>query len=335
MDIDINAWLGRDLQLDLSRPFTAAMARSAGLSSRDLTSLVKAALVEHPVRGVYVASEVPDSIERRARCLRLVMPAGCFVTDRSAAYLHGAQMALAPHEDLLVPEVTFFRASDEGRLRNALCRSGERCLRPDDLTAVGGLPVTTPMRTAWDLGRLQTRDVGLAGMDALARVANLDLDELVAGVGRFARQRGVVQLRLLAPRVDPGSESFGESALRNRWWDGGLPRPRTQIPIFAEDATVLFWIDIGLEDLGYGNEYDGADAHAGTEEHDNARREWIAENRGFDIDVFTAPNVFGAAQDADQRMRRGLAAAKASLGQRRHLLSLNRRLGGDSVPTRR
>lgn len=319
--------------LDLGRPFTATMARAAGLTPRRLKALCDRGLLERPLRGVYVATSVPDSIDRRARCLSLVIPPGCFVTDRSAAWLHGAPMALAPNEDMIVPRVTFFRPSDAGRLRNPLCRSGERWVRPSDLMEVGGLVVTTPMRTAWDLGRLQHRDVALAGMDAVARASGFDLEEFRDGVRWFARQRGVVQLRQLADRIDPGAESFGESALRNRWWDAGLPRPCTQIVIFDDFGAARYRVDLGDEELGYGAEYDGAEFHEGRESLDEERRVWIASDRGFLIDSFTRDDVFGPQQQAGVRLRQGLISARASVGARRRTLALNRRLGGEQTPT--
>ena len=42
------------------------------------------------------------------------------------------------------------------RLRNGLADSGERSLRPEDITEVMGIPVTTMVRTAWDLGRVRS-----------------------------------------------------------------------------------------------------------------------------------------------------------------------------------
>ena len=56
---------------------------------------------------------------------------------------------------------------------DVLARSGERTLGPDDLMRVGGIWVTTPLRTALDLGRLLRRDQALAGLDAMLRLERL------------------------------------------------------------------------------------------------------------------------------------------------------------------
>ena len=63
------------------------------------------------------------------------------------------------------------------RLRNGLVASGERMLRPEDVVEIGGLRVTTPLRTACDLGRLLHRDQAFAAMDSLA------------GLGAFSVER--------------------------------------------------------------------------------------------------------------------------------------------------
>ena len=98
----------------------------------------------------------------RIAALRLVVPDGCFVVDRTAAWLHGAPMVLAPNDHLQPPKVSMFKHADAGRLRNELARSGERTVLPRDLMDVGGLCVTTPLRTALDLGRFLSRDQALS-----------------------------------------------------------------------------------------------------------------------------------------------------------------------------
>ena len=67
-----------------------------------------------------------------------------------------------------------FKHADAGRLRNKLATSGERTVLPRDLMDVGGLCVTTPLRTALDLGRFLTRDQALSALDALLRLGLFD-----------------------------------------------------------------------------------------------------------------------------------------------------------------
>lgn len=312
------SWLERLAQLPPGEPFTPAMARAVGLAYHALCRLVSAGHLRRPIEGVYVAATAPDSIDLRCRMLRLVVPPDCFVCDRTAAWLHAGDGALAPNEHLAVPPISCFRPSDGGRLRNAISASGEREMLRRDLTAVHGITVTTPLRTALDLGRLQpTRDLRLHGMDTMLALGTFSHEELLAEVPRFARRRGVVVLRALAPLADGGSASFGESALRLRWYDAGLPRPRTQIPVVV-DGRVVFLLDMGLEELLFAAEYDGADWHSTHQqlEHDDSRRAFLSRERTWLIEVFRQLHVFGQQQGAERRLRTGYRNARARLGVR-------------------
>src|SRR4051794_9868581 len=94
--------------LPRDRPFTHDAAREAGLQTRDLSLLVSEGFLRRLVAGVYVASQAPDSLALRAWALRLVVPADAVVTDRTAGWLHGAKMVLAPGDPLVIPPVSMF-----------------------------------------------------------------------------------------------------------------------------------------------------------------------------------------------------------------------------------
>src|SRR3954462_12482860 len=94
--------------LPLDRPFTTAMARIAGLHSSELAILVDRGYLRRLLLGVYVASPAPDSLALRAAALRLVVPPDAVVTDRTAGWLHGSDMVLAPGDHLVVPPVSIF-----------------------------------------------------------------------------------------------------------------------------------------------------------------------------------------------------------------------------------
>ncbi|GEP36969.1 hypothetical protein NPS01_06320 [Nocardioides psychrotolerans] len=301
-----------------TRPFTLADAQDAGVERSQLSRLTIDGELRRMLNGVYVPSYVADSVGLRCEALRLVVPADVFICDRTAAWLHGATGALAPGEHQGVPLVSMFRASDAGRVRNPITDSGERRIRPSDVMELHGLRVTTPLRTALDLGRLQrTVDLRLAGLDAMLRLGLFSHDELLAEVSRFDKQRGVVVLRVLALRADGGAASFAESALRNRWCDAGLPRPQTQIPIEV-DGVVRFFLDMGIEDWLLAAEYDGEEWHGEEHaEHDDSRRTWLETERAWQIEVFRKEHTFGHHQDAEQRLHRCAAAARAMLDRRR------------------
>lgn len=273
-------------------PFLRREALASGATDRELQRLCREGHLRRLLRGVYVGGTRPDSLSLRAEALRLVVPRDGFVADRTAAWLHGADAALAPNDHLDVPPVSIFRHPGTGRLRNGLTSSGERWVTPRDLTVVGDMPVTTPLRTALDLGRLQRRDLALAGMDALVGLGDATTTCILAEIPRFAGMRGVVQLRTLAPLVDGGAQSQGESALRLRWWDAGLPRPALQVPVRRPDGR-YFYLDLGLRSHRFAAEYDGQAWHSSPDQRrrDDARRAWL-RGAGWTVVVLGRADVY-------------------------------------------
>lgn len=308
--------LGPDFPLPLDVPFTLRQAIDAGVGRHLLAHLVEENLLRRMLRGVYVAAQVPDDLLTRARALALLAPTHAAVTDWTACWLHTG--VLSPGGHLEVPPVTIFRSAGKNRLRNDLAASGERTFGPHDLMELEGLTVTTPLRTALDLGRLTHRDWALAAIDALLRGGAFSPDELVDEVERFRGQRGVVQLRELAPLGDPRAESPGESVLRLRWLDlTSLPRPEPQVPILLPDGRLLYRIDLGERALRFGVEYDGEEHHTEEEDrdHDARRRQVLAEHFDWIVRPVTKANVFGASRDIERILHEGIREARSRLGR--------------------
>jgi Transcriptional regulator, AbiEi antitoxin len=314
----VPALLDDRFPLPLDGPFTTAEARKEGISAERLTSLVRSGLLRRPVKGVYVAAQVTDSQSLRGRILSLVVPPGSVVTDWSACWFWTG--IDRPGSHLACPPLSVFRFRGHERLRNPLVESGQRSLRPSDVVAVDGhISVTTPIRTAWDLGRFSPRILAIGGMDALVRHGPFDVDELVDGVERFRKQRGVVRLRSLAPVVDPRSESMGESSLRLRWLDApGMPQPQLQIPVRDAAGQVIFRIDLGVEELRFGAEYDGEEWHSSEEDrkHDDSRRAELKGSHRWHIVVFRREDVYGQHEDATTRLPGALVEARRTLHSR-------------------
>jgi hypothetical protein len=302
--------------LPLDRPFTTSEARREGVPRHVLTGLVEHRLLRRPLKSVYLATQAGDSIALRSQCLSLVVPDDCVVCDRHAGWLLGAEMILAPNEHLELRPISVFRPSGNGRLRNDLAESGERNLRPSDVTEVGGLAVTTPLRTAWDLGRVRFRESAISGLDAMLRLEAFSKEELVAGVARFAGMRWVTRLRELAPLADGRAASPGESVLRLRWLDCGLPTPHPQVEVRRQGILIAI-LDIANPNIRFAAEYDGAEWHSSPEQraHDRARRA-DAEHEGWLIVPFVAANVFGRDRDCEALLFQGVRDARQQLGQR-------------------
>lgn len=285
-------------RLPPDRPFTSRSAREEGLTYVMLNQLVLLGVLAHPLRGVYHLAGLSDCLALRVAVLKLVVPPGAVVTDRTAAWLWGAERVLPPGAHLEIPPISMF-CLPGSRLRNKLVESGQRMLLPSDTEVVDGLRVTTPLRTACDVGRLLHRDQAIGVLDALAALNRFTVPHLLAETARFKGFRGVVQLRYLAPLVDKRSGSPGEGTLRLRWIEVPLPRPECQVEVCGPDGR-SFFVDIGLPDRRFGAEYFGEEFHGEEQrEHDENRLGWVREQEGWTITVARKHNVYGAGQDID------------------------------------
>jgi hypothetical protein len=305
--------LDSSFPIPVDQPFSLAQALATGLTRHRLRTLVDQDLVRRVLVGAYIAAQVPDSLLLRAQALALVVPSGAVVTDWSACWIHIG--LLPPGQHLEVPRLSVFRPAGGNRLRNRLCTSGERSFDPEDLMGIGGLTVTTALRTAFDIGRLGRRDHVLGAFDALVRSGAFPVSALTGGVERFAGRRGVVQLRELAPLTDPRSESPRESLLRLRWLDlPSLPRPTPQLPVTVGGVEV-YRVDLGVPELRYGCEYDGERFHGDdARESDRQRREDLRIRFRWDVDVVRAANVTGPRRDVEAILIEGVARARRALG---------------------
>lgn len=228
--------------LPLDRPFTRAMARAAGVERRSLERMLRDATVVRLLRGVYAASSAPDSAELRAAAVSLVVGQRAIAVDRTAAWVHGVRVT-GPGEPRPVEAL-----SPGGRGRGGL--GGGRQLAGRDVEPIASLRLTTPLRTALDLGRLLPPDLALGAMDRLLAGGSFTHVQLLAEIPRLAGHRGVGQLRTLAAQVDARSSCLAESALRLRWHEARLPTAIPGLPVCA--AGRLVRLSLGVERRQFG-----------------------------------------------------------------------------------
>lgn len=304
--------LGVNAPLPIDRPFTPAEARSEGVGPKVLAALVASGHLRRMLHGVYVATQVPDSLGLRARALRLVVPEHGVVVDRTACWLHVVD-ALPRRAAYEMPPLEVYSTA-ASRTRRSGVSSGIRELRPGDIEVIDGQRVTTKLRTACDVGRLVWRYDALGALDGLVR-SGLSQDGLLEAVARFKGHRGVLQLRQLVPLIDPLAESMPESALRLHWHEAELPWPEPQIWVCDDDGRPVFRIDLGHREVRYGVEYFGAEFHDDETERDDARLDWL-ERRGWAMDVFRKEQVYGMDPHPGDSLREGFTRARATLGER-------------------
>jgi hypothetical protein len=299
--------------LPLDAPFTAEQADQLGVSAKLLAQLLREGLVRRVVRGTYAAGQVPDTIELRASALALVVPPSAIVVDRTAAWLHGVD--ILPRSAVRVAPPLEVFSSSGSRLRRPGVGSGIRALRADDVDIVGGVRVTSPRRTALDLGRLLHKYDAIAALDGFLRLG-VPHEWLLLDIERFKGMRGVVQLRSLAPLADARSESPPESVLRLHWIEAPLPTPELQWWVHDDDGYPLHRLDLACPECKYAAEYFGEAFHTDMDvPHDHERLTWLREERGWTIDVFRRHDVYAPQAEPDRRLRAGLQAARAAAGR--------------------
>ena len=225
-------------------------------------------------------------MELRARALAKVAAPHVVVVDRSAAWFWGVSAYSISEESGTVP-LDAFSLRGATRVRRAGVRGGSRSLQPSDVLDVGGVRVTTPVRTALDLACSLKRRQAVAIIDALMRAEGLSVADLLAQLPRFRGRRGVVQARDVLGLVDPRAESPAESFTRLIIIDEGLPAPTLQVWVYDDSGQPMFRLDMAYEALMIAIEYDGEEHHSSPEDraHDAQRRAWLRKRGWIIIEV--------------------------------------------------
>jgi hypothetical protein len=203
-------------------------------------------------RDVYVASAAPDTERLRLETVRLVLPKGAVVSGTSAAWLLGVD--ILRKDDLL--EVTLPRGVTIGTRR--MLRPLQADLPPEDVVFRRGLPVTRPLRTAFDLARRPDRVEAVVAVDAFWRKGTVRPERLAEYAAAHVGWRGVRRIPGILGLADRGAESAMESRLRMLLTlCAGLPMPETQIRVPRADGSTAARLDMGYRDRRLGIEFDG------------------------------------------------------------------------------
>ncbi|WP_197377085.1 hypothetical protein [Mycolicibacterium baixiangningiae] len=228
----------------LRDPFIGSEALACGVVSRhQLRTRYRAVFPD-----VYVSTVSPMSLRQRIAAAWLWSGRRATIAGLSAAALHGAKWIDA---DEVVDLIYDNPKPPRGiRTRRAILLDGEQRI-------VQGRAVTSPARTAFDLGREGSVDDAVARLDALARATGLRIGDVAELAGRHPRVRGLRQLETALDLVDAGAESPKETWLRLLLTRAGMPRPRTQIPVLGSDGVPFAFLDMGWENCMVAVEYDG------------------------------------------------------------------------------
>ncbi|MGV0794644.1 hypothetical protein [Mycolicibacterium sp. XJ1819] len=234
-------------------------------------ALVRGDVTEHELRrwyrpifrDVYLDKRVQPSLRDRTTGAWLRTRRDGVIAGAAASALHGASW--------VEPDIPIEVISSRLRRQDGLIVRTEM-LASDEITWASKLPVTTRERTAFDLGRYLPREEAVARLDALMRVREFAIEDVLLLANRHSGARGLKSLRRVLPLVDGGADSPRETWLRLLYIDAGLPAPTTQIPVVDAKGRLIRMLDMGWEDYLVGSEYDGS-------RHQTERRRYVKDAR--------------------------------------------------------
>lgn len=230
---------------EVSAPQHGCVTRSqllaAGLGASTVDRLIRAGRLSATRRGVYRVGPLGAPLAEEASAV-LRCGIDCTISHVTAAVLHGL-VAAAPAGrpvDVTMPRRRLRRIAGI-RIHRV------RDPRPDEVTTVRGLPVTTPARTLLDVAETASpRDVEQA-LAAAVRHKLLTLEELRRVVERHPRHRGAPVIRqLLDLEAAPAfTRSQAEERLLSLLRRARLPRAELNVTVLGFEVDFL-WAQAGL-----------------------------------------------------------------------------------------
>ncbi|MFH5207265.1 hypothetical protein ACHIPZ_03380 [Antrihabitans sp. NCIMB 15449] len=230
------------------RPFRGSQAIALG----ELTAYQLRCDFTRVYRDIYVRKRIDLTAHMRAHAAAVYSGENSILAGRSAAALHGTKW-IDPHEPAEVIRHDNFHAP-----KGLIVR--QYSIHPDEIVTIHGRRVTTPARTAFDLGRTLHAPRAIEIVDALCNATQLRPHEVAELAERHPGARGIVGLRSMLGLVDGGAESPPETRTRLTIIDAGLPRPETQLVITDDSGYFVARADLGWRRWQVLVEYEG-DGH--------------------------------------------------------------------------
>ncbi|MDX1890476.1 hypothetical protein [Mycolicibacterium sp. 050158] len=228
----------------MERPFIGSEALASGaVTSHELRRYYRAVMP-----NVYLRKQVQPSLVQRTEAAWLWSGREAVVAGLSASAMHGAKWI----DDGVSVELIWRNARSPCRVITRADR-----LAAGETRSVAGMPVTTPARTAFDIGRRGRIGEAVARLDSLLAATRVTVDDVIALAREHRGARGLRQLESVLDLVDAGAESPRETWLRLLLIEADYPRPRTQIPVLSPDGRRRYYLDMGWEDHRLAVEYDG------------------------------------------------------------------------------
>lgn len=301
---------------------TVATWRAAGISTRQLHSLVSSGQLVKVRHGAYATSSVlaraaSDPGLRHALEVAATMATrrhGGTASHHSAAQLHGLRLLKQPPGTVTLTVPPGTRAGRYRQDAGVICHAAE--LPDQQVTKRYGVPVTTAARTVADIARTSTFMAGVVVADAALYERHASKSELRRVLAGCERWPGTSRARQVIDFADGLAESVLESCARVLFRDHGLPPPELQVHITGRDRTMIARVDFFWRRYGVVAETDGLLKYdSGERAIAERRRDRLLLEAGFEVvhvtwqELFSDPaRVAGRIREAFRRAERlGLA----------------------------
>ncbi|MFG1677739.1 DUF559 domain-containing protein [Micromonospora sp. NPDC049282] len=260
---------------------------------------------------VYVHRGGHRADDHRMWCeaVALRLPPDAVLASRSAAYLFGADL-LTRGDPVTVLLPTTARLRPHPRLSIVRSPAPAR-----DRTRFAGLPVTTALRTAFDLGRLGPRVEALVAVDALLRRRVVELTALRAYAADRPGWPGSSLLREVLTLAEPLSESPMETRLRLLLLDAGLG-PLTAQHEVRHGGRFVARVDLAWPTLRIAVEYDGDHHRERAQFRRDVARLNALRSAGWIVLRFTADDVLRRPEATVALVHQALAERRTTMPAR-------------------
>jgi uncharacterized protein DUF559 len=282
--------------VDEQQPFRGRRAvRSGALTTYQLRTRYRAL---H--RDVYVPNDLVLTAAVRAKAAWLWADGECVLCGPSAAAVLGTRWLDDDRPAELV-------RADRHSPPNIVVHAYD--LAPEEVCVAAGIRVTSPARTAFDIGRHQPRGRAVPTIDALMAATGLKPADVIGLADAHPGLRGVRRLRGIAALCDGGAESPQESRVRLMFVRAGLPAPETQIEFHDEYGHAFIRVDMGWREWKVAVEYDGIQHWS-----DGRQRAWdieriaLLEAMGWVV-IRVSAHMLSRPQVVVERVRTKLRAA--------------------------
>lgn len=226
--------------------FTIGMAEAAGVTVGQLRS----ACWTRVAQGWYRWAECP--LQERALLFAIApsLPPGSAFWGPTAARLYGLDAPQPPRPEVVLPAGDPIAKRAEARVHRLQLREG-------DVVHLEGLPVTSPLRTCFDLAGHLHPVPAVVAIDMALHAGLVQQAAFAAYVAAHRGVAGVVGARRVLELVEPKAESPMETQLRLLLVRRGLPRPQAQVELFDEAGVFAGRLDLYYPEARLGIEYDG------------------------------------------------------------------------------